>query len=208
VGVGWYVPEEITAGLDDGPEMPTKSTSSSVGDSDHLDVSSYHADEDREWMRWEGGYARCRRPVTVDQTFFTLPEEPATGRGGVAALDSFAFPGDPTILGLAFDKVAFPGPDGDLSAWFVPGTGTRWIVAVHGLGASPREFLRMLDSTRELGMPTLIVTYRNDPGAPATEGALILAGQEEWEDVAAAVAAGMAAMSSVRPVWAARLLSL
>jgi alpha-beta hydrolase superfamily lysophospholipase len=37
-------------------------------------------------------------------------------------------------------------------------------------------------------MPTLIVNYRNDPGAPATEGALILAGQEEWEDVAAAVA--------------------
>ena len=198
VGVGWYVSEEIIAGLDvtDSEityEIDVVELSASAIT---LDVSSYsHADEDRDavmGLRWEGGYAQVG-PATGDgptetRSFTLLEGTPPPVGAGVAALDSFAFPGDPAILGLAFDKVAFPGPEGDLSAWLVPGTGTRWVVAVHGLGASPREFLRMLDSTRELGMPTLIVTYRNDPGAPATEGRLILAGQEEWEDVAAAVA--------------------
>ncbi|HAX80982.1 MAG TPA: hypothetical protein DCY40_00240 [Actinobacteria bacterium] len=197
VGVGWYVSGEIIAGIEvTDPEVGHEIdiVELSAG-SITLDVSDYsRAAEDRDavmGLRWEGGYARVGPATgagTIETRPFTLLEgTPPPVGASIADLDGFAFPGDPTSLGLDFAKVSYPGPDGDLSAWFVPGTGTRWIVAVHGLGAAPREFLRMLDSTRELGMPTLIVSYRNDPGAPATEGALILAGQEEWEDVAAAV---------------------
>jgi pimeloyl-ACP methyl ester carboxylesterase len=47
--------------------------------------------------------------------------------------------------------------------------------------------LRLKQATEELAYPTLLVNYRNDPGAPATGDSLLLLGQEEYEDVAAAV---------------------
>jgi pimeloyl-ACP methyl ester carboxylesterase len=125
--------------------------------------------------------------TTETRSFALLAGTPPPIGMAVAEFDSFAFPADPTDLGLAFEEVSYPGPDGDLDAWFLPGTGSRWIIAVHGLGATPREFLRMIDATRQLALPTLVIAYRNDAGAPASEGALILAGQEEWQDVAAAV---------------------
>lgn len=196
-GVGWYVSGEIIAGIDvtDSDVSYEIGVTAVSGETITIDVSDYsHADEDRDavmGLRWEGGYARVG-PAAGDgpletRSFTLLEGSPPPIGASVADLDSFAFPGDPTNVGLEFETVTYPGPSGDLSAWLVPGTGHRWIVAVHGLGASPREFLRLLDATRDLGMPTLIITYRNDPGAPTTEGALILAGQREWEDVAAAV---------------------
>jgi pimeloyl-ACP methyl ester carboxylesterase len=105
----------------------------------------------------------------------------------VAHYDAFAFPSDPAVLGIEFETVTYRGQQGDLEAWFVPGDGSTWIVAVHGLGADRTEFLRFLTATDDLNYPTLIVRYRNDEGSPTANDLRILAGQEEWEDVAAAV---------------------
>jgi len=142
-------------------------------------------------LRWVGGYGQvgpAEGSGTTEIRPFTLVEgsPPPVGEE-VVAFDPFAFDGDPTGLGLEFETVTYPGPDGGLSAWYLPGEGSRWIVAVHGLGADQREWLRMLDALRDLRMPTLVVSYRNDAGAPVTGDHLILAGQREWPDVAAGV---------------------
>jgi pimeloyl-ACP methyl ester carboxylesterase len=142
-------------------------------------------------LRWVGGYGQVGAASgsgTTEVRPFTLMEgSPPPIGAAVAEFDPFAFDGDPSGLGLQFETVTYPGPLGDLTAWYLPGEGSRWIVAVHGLGADQREWLRMIDSLRDLHMPTLLVSYRNDDGAPATSDHLILAGQEEWPDVAAAV---------------------
>jgi uncharacterized protein len=83
--------------------------------------------------------------------------------------------------------VTYPSPLGELEAWLSPGERETWIVGVHGRNADRHEFLRLVDATADLGCPTLLVRYRNDPGAPSSDGSLILVGQEEWRDVAAAV---------------------
>lgn len=89
-------------------------------------------------------------------------------------------------MGIEFIDVMVPGPLGDYPAWYIPGSGTTWIVFTHGRGADPREGLRQLSVTEPLGYPTLLISYRNDEGAPGTDG-LVRFGQAEWPDLEAAV---------------------
>lgn len=142
-------------------------------------------------LEWEGGYARVGPSATEGTTetraFTLLSGTPPPIGEDVAAFDGYAFRGDPSDIGLAFETVSYPGPLGELDAWYLPGVGDRWLVMVHGLGASEQEYLRTLDALRDLRIPTLVITYRNDPGQPESGNGLILAGQKEWRDVAAAV---------------------
>lgn len=157
------------------------------------DESTVTADRDAVMgLRWEGGYGQIGPAVSVDgltevRPFTLLSGDPPPIGDDVADFDSFAFPGDPSSVGLDFETVSYPGPLGELEAWFVPGEGTTWIVAVHGRAAERTEFSRLLDATSDLRYPALLITYRNDPGAPKTDDALLLLGQEEHPDVAAAV---------------------
>jgi uncharacterized protein len=105
----------------------------------------------------------------------------------VGDVDAFAYSTDPARVGFAYETVTYPAPLGDLEAWLFPDERETWIIGVHGRNADRHEFLRLVDVTAELGYPTLLVRYRNDPGAPSSDGSLILVGQQEWQDVAAAV---------------------
>jgi hypothetical protein len=101
---------------------------------------------------------------------------------------------DPSALGLPYQEVAVPGPLGDCPAWLVPsrdsecpaGPGT-WAIAVHGRGADRREALRILPTLHQAGLTTLVISYRNDLGAPASPDRRYHLGASEWADLAAAV---------------------
>ena len=143
-------------------------------------------------LRWRDGYAQLGPSTQVDGTAETRPIEHLWGTlpplgPKVGVMDPFAFPKDPADLGEKFENVKYPSPLGDLAGWFVPGTSSTWLVAVHGRGALRSEFLRTLDATRGLGYPTLVTTYRNDFGAPSANNSALLAGQDEWPDVDAAI---------------------
>lgn len=122
--------------------------------------------------------------VTTRSVEQTIGAEPAAG--DPARLDLWYYPEDPSALGIDFTDVMVPGPLGDYPAWFIEGTGSTWIIFTHGRGAEPREGLRQLSVTEPLGYPTLMVSYRNDEGAPQTDG-IVRFGQEEWPDLEAAV---------------------
>lgn len=194
----WYISSRIIDGFRvvpyvveyDTDVLAVDPTSITIAVSDEPTVQS---DRDAVMgLRWEGGYGQVGPALSVDGRTETRPftllrgDLPPIGEA-VADFDSFAFPGDPSALGLEFQTITYAGPMGDLEAWLVPGQGRTWIVGVHGRAASRGEFLRMLDATDDLDYPTLLVTYRNDPGAPVTDDSLLLLGQEEYEDVAAAV---------------------
>jgi fermentation-respiration switch protein FrsA (DUF1100 family) len=106
-------------------------------------------------------------------------------------LDAGPFDPDPSARDLPFDDVEVPGPLGDYPAWFVPADsdvrGDVWVVMVHGRGGSRREALRVLPALHARGHPQLVVTYRNDVGAPASPDGYNHLGDTEWEDVAAAI---------------------
>lgn len=201
--VGWYASGEIIDGIAIKPSETKYEVDvlSVTGDSITLEVPAkddFPADNDAVvGLEWQGGYGQVGPASAVGTTeirSLTLVsgDLPPVGTD-VASFDGYAFRGDPSVLGLEFSSVTYPSELGDLSAWFVPGDGDRWLVMVHGRGASRQEFLRTLDALRDLRMPTLVVTYRNDDGAPETGDSLILAGQREWRDVEAAVDHAVAA---------------
>ena len=71
----------------------------------------------------------------------------------------------------------------------VPGqdVSATWAIVVHGNSLSAADGLRMVPILTGAGYPTLVATYRNDPGAPADPSGKLRYGLTEWEDLEAMV---------------------
>ena len=76
---------------------------------------------------------------------------------------------------------------GRCPAWYLPGRTTTWAVMVHGKGATRTEPLRAVGAALQVGMPTLVITYRNDPGVPRDPSGFYRYGATEWRDLDNAV---------------------
>lgn len=109
--------------------------------------------------------------------------------GATGRVDVDAFPVDPNeAFGLGFDDVRAPGDLGPLPAWLIDGRRSTWIIIAHGKGTDSRtQALRMIPRFVESGFPVLVVSYRNDDGAPADPSGLRSWGLTEWRDLDAAV---------------------
>ena len=146
---------------------------------------------------WPDGYATLGGVVGGDRA--TVVREvcgvQGTLRPGLRAYASGSvYRGDPQVArGLAFHYVEVVGDLGPMPAWLVPprpGAVARstWVIAVHGRAANRTEALRVLPVLAGLGLPTLVVSYRNDEGAPRSADRYYHLGHKEWRDVVAAVA--------------------
>jgi uncharacterized protein len=142
---------------------------------------------------WPMGHAQLGSVVTTDR-LTVVREVTEVTRGTLQAglrgyTSSYVFDGDPlSARGLAYDDVTVPSKLGDMPAWLVAsGASDVWVIAVHGRGATRSEALRVLPSLAASGHTTLVVTYRNDEGAPATLDRRFHLGDTEWEDVLAAI---------------------
>ena len=97
---------------------------------------------------------------------------------------------EPEQLGYEVQRVALPLPNGVGQGWIVrpehpvPG---RWAIHVHGRGALPEETLRGVAPFAKAGVTSLVISYRNDPGAPEGLGGRYGLGLSESEDVDAAL---------------------
>lgn len=139
---------------------------------------------------WDGGYGQVHAVIARSEEAITREFAPLTGSpvvGALVALDSFAFPNDPEVVGIDWEVVTYASGLGEAEAWFVPGERSTWAVFVHGRGANPGEALRALPTFVAAGLPSLLITYRNDAGAPEVEGRLARFGATEWEDLHGAV---------------------
>jgi hypothetical protein len=133
----------------------------------------------------DGGYGQLGPSLSFDgptevRELTVLDGTPPPTGDDMADVDPFAYSTDPARVGFAYETVTYPSPLGELESWLFPGERETWIVGVHGRNVDRHEFLRLVDATADLGYPTLLVRYRNDPGAPSSDGSLILLGQEEW----------------------------
>jgi uncharacterized protein len=199
-GAGWYVSGLIIAESRISGPSPVEYDTAIVlveGGTITLErsepVEKLEADRDAVMgLAWDGGYGRIGAALSFDgstevRELTVLDGTPPPTGDDVADVDPYAYPTDPARVGFAYETVTYPSPLGELEAWLFPGERETWIIGVHGRNADRYEFLRLADVSVGLGYPTLLVRYRNDPGAPSSEGSLILFGQEEWQDVAAAV---------------------
>jgi len=141
-------------------------------------------------IEWPGGYGRIGPLIAVDDHSVTTRFQLAFGVAPdtTARLAGYAPDADPrTWLGWNFDQVEVPARVGPLPAWFIHGTDSTWAIFVHGRAATRAEVLRMLPAYRSLGLPCLIMQYRNDTGAPHVDGGSYRLGATEWRDVEDAV---------------------
>lgn len=98
---------------------------------------------------------------------------------------------DPEELGYRTERITYPTELGDAEAWLVRpkrARKKRWAIHVHGRGALPEEALRGVAPLARAGVTSLVISYRNDPGAPLGEHGRYGVGIAESRDVDAAVA--------------------
>ncbi len=111
-------------------------------------------------------------------------------------------PGD---LDLPFEHVFVPIDVGDAPAWLIPAAdpSDRWAIQVHGRAVQRQEALRAVPVFREAGYNSLLISYRNDGDAPASNDGRYGLGDTEWLDVEAAIgfAASRGAKSIVLMGW-------
>jgi len=199
LGSGWYYSDALKDGaLEPDREPPKLDLKVLAVDEDSMTLGvTPLTKSDGDWtqngtfgLEWEDGYGQVGAILEIDdrhvvRQFIHLGEEPEAGAR--ARLDSFAFPGDPfESFGIPFQEVTFSSPIGDFPAWLVDTSSDTWVIFVHGKGADRREALRILPTVMDLGLTTLVITYRNDPEAPAGADGSYRYGQTEWEDLQAA----------------------
>jgi pimeloyl-ACP methyl ester carboxylesterase len=141
-------------------------------------------------LAWRGGHAILGDVVRLDRgTVIRRVTSVVRGvlRAGIRAYTTGSiYDGDPrSVHGMDFTSVFVPGELGHYPAWVLPGSDT-WVIGVHGRGASRVEALRVLPTLAASGLTTMVITYRNDLGAPASRDGYYHLGASEWEDVAAA----------------------
>jgi len=187
--VGWYYSNQIL-----GPDAPLGKTGQTVlghTDSTITLAATPKARRPGHWaIVWPGGFGKIGPLIAAEADRVTTRFQVAFGAppDTTSRLAGFAPDADPrTWLGCDFDDVEIPARVGPLPAWYMPGADSTWAVFVHGRAATRAEVLRMLPAYRSLGLPCLVVAYRNDPGAPrVAEGGYRL-GATEWEDLEDAV---------------------
>lgn len=105
--------------------------------------------------------------------------------------------GDPlAALGLPFETIAVQTDLGPSEAWLIPEPFRpsapqphQAAVFVHDRGGARADGYRYLPALQAAGLPTLLLSYRNDANAPASPDGRSAYGLTEWADLDAALLA-------------------
>jgi uncharacterized protein len=141
-------------------------------------------------LEWLGGRAIAGTVLSEDEETVTRRLRAVDGYlapGMEVAIDPNVYAGDPTqALGLPFSTVPIRGELGPMPAWLVPGSAHTWAIVVHGINSTPQTGLRAVPALHRAGLPTLLITYREDLGAPPSPDGFHHMGLTEWRDLGAA----------------------
>lgn len=187
--VGWYYSGEIL-----GPDKPPGRTGQTVlahTDSTVTLAATAKARRPGTWaMVWPGGIGRIGPIVSMEPDRVVTRFERRAGPppDTTCRLAGFAPDADPRIwLGVDFEDIPIPSRVGLLPSWLVPGADSTWAIFVHGRAATRAEVLRLLPAYRSLGLPCLVIAYRNDPDGPRVGDGSYRLGATEWHDLEDAV---------------------
>lgn len=153
---------------------------------------------------WQGGHAIAGPVLSATSETVTRRLRDVSGYlppGTKAGFDSNVYSGNPAeALGLPYRSVNVPDELGPMPAWEVPAGGQggarqtaqdrqtkAWAIVVHGINDDREVGLRIAPALRRAGFNSLLISYRDDLGAPDSPDGLHHQGQTEWRDLEAAV---------------------
>jgi len=141
-------------------------------------------------LEWQAGHAIAGTVLRRDDETVTRELRAVDGylaAGMEVAVDPTVYAGDPTrALGLPSADVTVRGELGPIPAWLIPGPGRTWAIVVHGINSTPETGLRIAPTLHRAGLPTLLIAYREDLGAPPSPDGFHHMGLTEWRDLEAA----------------------
>ncbi len=141
-------------------------------------------------LEWLGGRAIAGAVLKEGEDTVTRRLRAVDGYlapGMEVAIDPDVWAGDPTAaLGLPSSTVSVQSELGAMPAWLVPGRARTWAIVVHGINSTPQTGLRAVPALHRSGLPTLLITYREDLGAPPSPDGFHHMGLTEWRDLDAA----------------------
>ena len=161
------------------------------------------------WFGGETGYAKVgglieRLPGRVVRELERV--EFGELRPGRARISGYYYL-EPAELGLPVRSVPIETELGEAPAWVFPAPegadDGRWVIQVHGWGATRQEGLRAVRTFHDAGYTCLLASYRNDGDAPESADRRYGLGGTEWRDIDAAIryAASQGARSIVLMGW-------
>jgi uncharacterized protein len=142
-------------------------------------------------LLWQGGNAIAGEVVRSDADTVTRRLRAVHGyllRPGMkVALDTDVYAGNPRqTLGLPFENVSIPDELGPMPAWLIPARSHTWAIVVHGINGDQQAGLRIAPTLHRAGLPSLLISYREDLGAPPSPDNFHHMGLTEWRDLQAA----------------------
>jgi len=142
-------------------------------------------------LLWQGGNAILGGVVKSNADAVTRRLGAVHGyylRPGMkVALDTDVYAGNPMqTLSLPFANVRIPDELGPMPAWLIPARGHTWAIIVHGINGDQQAGLRITPTLHRDGLPSLLISYREDLGAPPSPDGLHHMGLTEWRDLQAA----------------------
>ncbi len=147
-------------------------------------------------LEWHGGHAIVEGVLANSPDSVTRRLRAASSRppmGASVGVENGVYVGNPRqALGLPFTEVRVPDELGPMPAWLIPGRTHIWAIVVHGINSNRDDVMRIAPALHAAGSSTLLITYREDAGAPPSPDGLHHMGLTEWRDLQAAVSYALA----------------
>ncbi len=193
VAAGWHF--SSVAIVPDHSEWPLETKVESVEPARIVLSRDQHSEQPGMYgLDWQAGHAIVGGILGKSSDTVTRRVRDVQGYlvpGIKVGFDSHVYAGDPRqALDLPFKSVGVPDELGAMPAWRIPpvkGPGRTWAIVVHGHNDDRENDLRIAPTLRRLGLTSLLISYRNDLGAPPSPDGLYHLGETEWRDLAAAV---------------------
>jgi len=147
-------------------------------------------------LEWPGGHAIVEGVIASTRDSVTRRMRAASARppvGARVAVNNGVYVGNPRqALGLPFTEVRIPDELGPMPAWLISGRTHTWTIVVHGINSDRDDVMRIAPALHAAGSSTLLISYREDVGAPPSPDGLHHMGLTEWRDLQAAVSYALA----------------
>jgi uncharacterized protein len=182
-GVGWYFSTQLLTPDHSAPsyDVTVRAVTATAVE---MDSTSDTSRQGTFGLEWSGGHAIVGKVIGTTNGSVTRTLQDATAplhTGDHVALTSQVYQGDPEMaFGIPSEDVQIPGELGRIPAWYVPGRLRDFVIVVHGYNGPQTDGLRIVPTLAALGLPAVLIRYRNDPGAPASPDHLLHLGDTEW----------------------------